>query len=677
MKIPFFRTIRFKLISSFLVSVICIVVLGVASYRTASSSMIKNYKNSSQQTVEMMQQYLDLIISSEKNEYKQYLKDEQFTKYVGNVESLEAHLSTKAKVEGELQGKKALDDKLSAIYLLMDGKDGIYCTQDSISENAYSAYVATPQGAEVAGNDYDWLIYGQNKQADEALGISTNNYAFRIMRKIPTANAVMVLDIDSKFILNAMQSLDPGKGGYVALITSDGKEFYSDQELDSSVIRFFGKDFYAKACESEEQSGNSTAYIDGKEYLFVYSKLPTGGLMAAALIPADTLLKQTNDIKILSIILTLLASAISIILGSMNSNSISKNINYILDKLQKVSRGDLTIKVHSKSKDEFILLCDGLNHTVAHVKHLIQKVNDVSLQLNDAASYVTNAAGTFMETSSDIKNAVSEIEIGVNRLDSGSEDCMNQMDSLSGKIQDVSTNAEEIERLTTTVNGTINSGINSVQGLMDSAQSTSDITKAVISEIGQLEEKTTLINKIISAINNIAEETSLLSVNASIEAARAGDAGKGFAIVAEQIMQLSNQCLDSAAQIAEIVAQIDKQTNAVVTTAMRAEEIVFSQNGAVESTTDAFRQIEKQVEALLRALNTISRNVMDMNTSRTETLDAISGISAVSSETAACSTSVYEAAGTQMDSVNHLNQAALQLGERANELVDILGSFTV
>ena len=479
MKIPFFRTIRFKLISSFLVSVICIVVLGVASYRTASSSMIKNYKNSSQQTVEMMQQYLDLIISSEKNEYKQYLKDEQFTKYVGNVESLEAHLSTKAKVEGELQGKKALDDKLSAIYLLMDGKDGIYCTQDSISENAYSAYVATPQGAEVAGNDYDWLIYGQNKQADEALGISTNNYAFRIMRKIPTANAVMVLDIDSKFILNAMQSLDPGKGGYVALITSDGKEFYSDQELDSSVIRFFGKDFYAKACESEEQSGNSTAYIDGKEYLFVYSKLPTGGLMAAALIPADTLLKQTNDIKILSIILTLLASAISIILGSMNSNSISKNINYILDKLQKVSRGDLTIKVHSKSKDEFILLCDGLNHTVAHVKHLIQKVNDVSLQLNDAASYVTDAAGTFMETSSDIKNAVSEIEIGVNRLDSGSEDCMNQMDSLSGKIQDVSTNAEEIERLTTTVNGTINSGINSVQGLMDSAQSTSDITKAV------------------------------------------------------------------------------------------------------------------------------------------------------------------------------------------------------
>ena len=200
MKIPFFRTIRFKLISSFLVSVICIVVLGVASYRTASSSMIKNYKNSSQQTVEMMQQYLDLIISSEKNEYKQYLKDEQFTKYVGNVESLEAHLSTKAKVEGELQGKKALDDKLSAIYLLMDGKDGIYCTQDSISENAYSAYVATPQGAEVAGNDYDWLIYGQNKQADEALGITTSNYAFRIMRKIPTANAVMALDIDSKFI---------------------------------------------------------------------------------------------------------------------------------------------------------------------------------------------------------------------------------------------------------------------------------------------------------------------------------------------------------------------------------------------------------------------------------------------------------------------------------------------
>ena len=161
MKIPFFRTIRFKLISSFLVSVICIVVLGVASYRTASSSMIKNYKNSSQQTVEMMQQYLNLIISSEKNEYKQYLKDEQFTRYISNVETETAHLSTKAKLEGELQGKKALDDKIGGVYFLRDKNDGIYVSKGAIPENAYSAYIATPQGAPALGHIICDVNHGQ------------------------------------------------------------------------------------------------------------------------------------------------------------------------------------------------------------------------------------------------------------------------------------------------------------------------------------------------------------------------------------------------------------------------------------------------------------------------------------------------------------------------------------
>lgn len=677
MKIPFYKTIRFKMTMSFLVPVICIIILGMTSYRTASSSMIQNYKGSAQQTIEMMQQYVSLVIASEKNEYKEYLRDDELAKYIHGLESAEQHGMTQMKYEKDLRNKKALDEKLSAIYFLMDEGDGVYCTSDSLPENGYSAYAETAQGEQAVQNDYDWMIYGQNPKTDEALGITTENYAFRIVRKMTDVNTVLMLDVDSKFILKAMQSLDPGKGGYVAIVTSDGREFYSNQEIDVDVLRFYGKDFYAAACESEEQSGNNIVYIDGKEYLFVYSKMESGGAMAAALIPAETLLQQTNGIKGLSLVLTVLAAIISIILGYINSSSISNNIQYILDKLQKVSKGDLTIKLHSKTKDEFVLLCEGLNHTVAHVKHLIQKVNDVSQKLNDSASDVTSAAGTFLETSNDIQHAVSEIEIGVNKLDSGSEDCLMQMDSLSGKIQDVSKNTIEIENLTTSVGGTINSGINYVQELTETARSTSDVTESVIREIGQLEEKTASINKIISAINNIAEETNLLSVNASIEAARAGDAGKGFAIVAEQIMQLSNQCLESASQIAGIVEQIDQQTKAVVATAMQAEEIVSQQNDVVEDTKDAFRRIEHQVGSLTSALRTIATHMTDMNASRTETLDAISGISAVSSETAACSTSVYEAAGTQLDSVTKLNQASVQLGEKADELVEILGSFTV
>ena len=282
-----------------------------------------------------------------------------------------------------------------------------------------------------------------------------------------------------------------------------------------------------------------------------------------------------------------------------------------------------------------------------------------------------------METSQDIQNAVSEIEIGVNKLDTGSGDCLNQMDMLSGKINNVSSNADEIEKLTNATGTTINSGISSVQGLTKSAESTAEITRNVISSIEELENKSKSISNIVSAINDIAEQTNLLSLNASIEAARAGEAGRGFAVVAEEIRKLSDQCLASAGQISKIVDEIVAQTIDVVSIAKQAESVVSSQSGAVDDTTSSFRPIDNQVEELLRALQTISNNVQEMNGARNETLSAIESISAASTETAACSTSVYDAAGTQMKAIQDLDQASQKLASKADSLLDILATFHV
>jgi methyl-accepting chemotaxis protein len=254
---------------------------------------------------------------------------------------------------------------------------------------------------------------------------------------------------------------------------------------------------------------------------------------------------------------------------------------------------------------------------------------------------------------------------------------MTQMDSLSGKITNVSQNADEIGKLTSSTGNTISSGIESVQGLTASAQSTTEITQNVIVAIQELETKSKSISKIVSAINDIAEQTNLLSLNASIEAARAGEAGKGFAVVAEEIRKLSDQCLGSAGQISTIVNEIVEKTQDVVSIAQQAEEVVSTQAGAVEETTASFRQIDQQVESLLSALATIASNVQEMNSSRSETLEAIEGISAVSAETAACSTSVYSSAGSQMNAIKDLDQAAQDLRERADRMVEILGTFTV
>lgn len=676
-EVSLFRSIRFRLIASFMVPVLGIIVLGVTSYQKASDAIINNYQDSVEQTMDMMQQYVNLVVVSEKDEFKSYLNEADLKSYFAGQQSAEVAGSTNKSYMDKIRNKMALDSKISAAYFLADNGKSVYVSSITLPENAYSDYTATTQGTKIKEDIYNWFLFGQDPEADEALGIKTDTYSLRLVRNYNEAKAIMMVDLDETFVREAMQSMDAGEDGYVALVTSDGHEFFSDEEIQPEDPVFFGQDFYNKAIESENISGTETVMVNGQEYLFIYSKLEDTGAMATALIPTARLLAETNEIKTLSVVLILVAVIVSILLGILMSGQMSGTIHYILRQLRKVSHGDLTVHLTSKKKDEFGLLCDGVNNTVSHVKSLIENVNEVSIQLNETAAYVSEASGTFMKTSNDIQHAISEIEQGVNKLDSGSEDCLNQMDSLSGKITNVSLNADEIGKLTSTTGETINSGIDSVQGLTSSAESTTRITRNVIEAIESLEEKSRSISKIVSAINDIAEQTNLLSLNASIEAARAGEAGRGFAVVAEEIRKLADQCLTSAGQISSIINEIMDKTGEVVGIAKQAEEVVSTQTGAVEDTTTSFRMIDSQVESLLKALETISSNVQEMNASRTETLEAIESISAVSAETAACSSTVYTTAGTQLNAIEDLDKASQQLRDKAEHLVEMLGTFTV
>ena len=220
-------------------------------------------------------------------------------------------------------------------------------------------------------------------------------------------------------------------------------------------------------------------------------------------------------------------------------------------------------------------------------------------------------------------------------------------------------------------------GMQSMEGLTESAKSTTRITAEVITAIEALEEKSRSIGNIIEAINEIASQTNLLSLNASIEAARAGEAGKGFAVVAEEIRKLADQSLMSANQIGEIIDEMISNTVDVVDIAKQAESVVASQEGAVESTTRSFQEIDKQVSRLMEALQMISDSVDNMDSDRSATLGSIESISAVSAQAAASSQEVYATADKQLAAITKLETASDQLQKRASQLRESLQQFTL
>jgi methyl-accepting chemotaxis protein len=672
--IPLHRQLRTKLIAGFLVPVLFIIILGSVSYRQASKAIISNYENSIDQTMTMTNQYVSLVINTVRSNYKSYLSDDDLSKYLkGQMDSTEGkgYALTESK---EVMRDVNTNDLLSNIAFISDSVTSVAASTPT-TDTPYTAYTETAEGAQVAEDRSSYFLFGNLSDADEALGTDSSRYALRLAKHMSNSKAIMLIDFKQSVLTDSLSALDAGEGSYAAFISQDGTELYADGTSSRGDV--FGEAEFYQAVAGTAESGMKYVTYDGESYLFVYSPISNHSAMICALIPKATILAQTSSIKTVALVLVIVAVLIAALLGYILSGHINSNIYLILKQLGKVSSGDLTSQLTSKSRDEFQLLSDGVNSMTDHMKKLITNVTSAGNSLSLAAGQVSASSETFLATAADIQGAIQEIDNGITQLDDNSADCLTQMDALSDKITDVTKDTTAITNLTESTSSAISDGITSMNTLTRSAKQTSEITDNVIRAIETLAEKSRSIVQIVESINSIARETNLLSLNASIEAARAGEAGKGFAVVAEQIRQLADQSAASASEIQKIINDIIQNTSDVVNIAKDAESTMSSQEQAMEQTAQSFVAMDEQIRTLLDSVAKISANMRNMEEARCTTLNAIEGISAISAETAAGSSNVNNTVNSQREAITTLDNAAGVLQERATELKVLLGAFKV
>ena len=675
-QIPFWRRIRIKLISAFLVPVVFIIALGLVSYQKATTQIVATYEESVEQTMSMMNQYLTLAFDTVQSSYKGYLNESDLQKYFKGLYDSDASMahSIPATFQDTFISNVTTDALISNIYMFTNDRTSIV-TSGSKEQNLLEAFLATSQGQMIGEDRYQYFLFGNQSELDAKLNTGSEKYGARLVRYFSNAPAIMVIDINRSVIENTLSSLDAGEGSMVGFVTCDGVEYLSSLSAVPEGTAFVGKDYVVQAMQSEENSGHM--YVENGKYLFLYSGLDSRGAMICALIPQANIVGQAADIQRLSLILVIAASVVAIFLGSILAKQYGGAIYDIIRKIKKVSDGDLTVEVKTKRKDEFLLLANGISDMLTHMKKLVTGLKEVNGEISDAAEGMAAASEHFLLSSQNIQSEISTMKHGMVRMDGESADCLKQMDSLSGIIGEVADNSDQISQHAKSTESVIETGMDSVAQLKESTGSTIQITSNIIDTIEKLAEKSKSIGNITAAINEIAEQTNLLSLNASIEAARAGEAGKGFAVVAQEIKKLADESIHSSAQIVQIVEEIEANTREAAVVAKQAEEVVESQNQAVALTTESFHQIGQQVSELLKSLNLINANVANMEEERAVTLSSITEISNVSAETAAGSANVYTVAEQQLNSIKELDRAAENLEKRAQELSALLEGFRV
>lgn len=679
-KVNFFRSIRFKIILAVLLPICFIIILGVVCYKKASEKIIQSYQDFSQRTVSITGEYFDFILDSTIKDYNGLFTNDQLNAYLSGTLSgfpeqmVSIYNSNRSDFIKRLTGAKFV----SNIYIVSDIVDSITTTYPK-GFSLYSELEKTSQGQLAASDPNSYFWFGTMPSIDDSYGTNKGEYALRLLRKFKKVDAFLAVDISKKSILDILNQLEFGDGAIWGLVTREGTEILTkgEEEFQAEESVFTKTDAFQKLLSIEENTLEQEISYQGKRYLFLGEKVSDTGLLVCVMIPMSIITSLAREIESLTVTVVCIASLIAIIVGLIISQGIDRTIQFFLYQINQAAKGDLTVKIYMKKKDEFMLLAQDLSYMIAHTKHLIQKVEEICKQLLIAAEKVTHEAKDYVISANHIKEAAEGIEMGMTEQVNDSKQCVYQMDELSGHIKQLNGDTENMEQILNKADHTIQKSLSAMSILTDKAKTTSEITETVIETMKSLEEKSEDIGGIVETIKSIAFQTNILSLNASIEAARAGEAGLGFAVVAKEIQMLAAQSSNSTKQIYDILEQIRIQMKEAAMAAKEAKGAVLDQEAAVKDTSGSFKQMKEQMEELTEAISGLIFNAKNMETARSHTMEAVENISAVSNISAQTTSNVADTAKKQFSLVSGLNDTAKQLLEYAGNLEEAVRSFKV
>lgn len=395
--------------------------------------------------------------------------------------------------------------------------------------------------------------------------------------------------------------------------------------------------------------------------------------------------KQDKDAVVMRLLGSIVAAVVAIMLvclivSTKLASTISKNIRTSIKTVEKIAAGDLNVQVNNKllkSKDEIgdlsrvtITLRDAMQRTTLEINQNVQKLLEASSLLGTAAD---NTNGT-----------MNKVRTAVNRIVENSTEQAENSKSTSEHMRLMGDNITETSAEVEALNSNAAFMHQSSEKAAETLANLQRINGEVEQIIGEVQEQTNRTNdsvqqiyKATAFIASIAEETDLLSLNASIEAARAGENGKGFAVVAEQIKKLSEQSNQSSSEIEETAMMLSEDSQKAVEIMQKMQEIIVSQSESMQDTQKVVEEVVAQIANSMQSIQQIKETTEHLANVRNEVLQAVETLSNIAQDSVSGTKKTYEDTEEVVDTFKQVYMSAEQLREIADQLAGSVQYFHV
>ncbi|MBD7907736.1 methyl-accepting chemotaxis protein [Sporosarcina gallistercoris] len=378
--------------------------------------------------------------------------------------------------------------------------------------------------------------------------------------------------------------------------------------------------------------------------------------------------KASHIGTILSIIITI----ISIIIAIITARVISNPIKQVAERMKLIAGGDISHEhLMTNARDEIGLLVDATNDMQTKMNTILRQINSVSNTVLSHSEELTQSANEVKTGSTQIAMTMQELSTAAETQASSASDLVSIMDSFATKIFETNESGTTVQKYSQEVIGMTQDGVEMIAFSTKQMEKINDLVQESVQKVEGLDSQSQEISKLVTVINDIAAQTNLLALNAAIEAARAGEQGRGFAVVADEVRKLAEQVSHSVTDISGIVERIQGETKGVSDALADGYKEVEQGTEQLQLTKGTFNKISEAVLKMDENIKTVGTNLNDIVGSTKEINHTVDDIAAVSEEAAAgveqASASVQQTASS-MEEVASSSAELAQLSEELNGL---------
>ncbi|MCR8852119.1 methyl-accepting chemotaxis protein [Lysinibacillus fusiformis] len=385
--------------------------------------------------------------------------------------------------------------------------------------------------------------------------------------------------------------------------------------------------------------------------------------------PAESILK-----------LTVIVIGVAIIIGIFviwqYASSMAKPINRVVQAMERFAEGDLTQESMSiRSKDEIGKLANAMNQMQAKLKDMIHNIAQASDLINTSSKELSQSAN-------EVNMGAEQVAITMNELASGAEgqahhsnELTSLMERFTADLRETNQHGEHIHQSSVEVLGLTNEGSQLMTSSNSQMSKIDGIVQNAVEKVKKLDAQAQEISKLVVVIKDIADQTNLLALNAAIEAARAGEHGKGFAVVADEVRKLAEQVAFSVNDITSIVTNIQQDFDVVTSSLEDGYQEVKEGTNQIKATSETFTTISNSINDVVDSVQLISSNLSKVTEDGQKMNSAIQEIAAVAEESAAGVEQTTATTEQTSSSMDVMAGKSAQLSTLALELKTLIAQF--